>query len=412
MPRKAVTTIPAAAPSAPDVRLVPIDTVRLDPHNVRVHPDTNLKAIRESLHAFGQQKPLVVDRDGVILAGNGTWSAAKQLGWTQVAVQVSQLAPEHARAYAVADNRTGELALWDEVALAETLRSLQAQELPLPGWSEQDLRKLLGTSELADVAPELERAQELRQQYGVEVGQVWACGPHRILCGDATDQADVTRLLAGCVPRLMVTDPPYGVKYDPAWRNEAAAQGKIGYAARRVGTFQGDDRVDWSDAWRLFPGAVAYTWSPGGDHVILTGLALQSAGYTIRNQIIWRKAHIPISRGHYTYQHEPCWYAVKKGASAHWVGDLMASTIWEIALDANADGGHSTQKPLECMARPIRNHDATEVYDPFLGSGTTLVACENLHRVCYAIDIDPAYVAVSLHRWAVLTNQQPTLVEG
>ena len=139
--------------------------------------------------------------------------------------------------------------------------------------------------------------------------------------------------------------------------------------------------------------------------------ALQCAGFSIRNQIIWRKPHFPISRGHYTYQHEPCWYAVGRGKSTGWGAPMpRTSGRWRL-IDPNVEGGHSTQKPLECMARPIRNHDAPDVYDPFLGSGTTLVACENLSRRCYAIDIDPAYVAVALHRWATLTGETPT-VEG
>jgi DNA modification methylase len=195
----------------------------------------------------------------------------------------------------------------------------------------------------------------------------------------------------------MVTDPPYGVNYDPNWRNEAAEAGHLAYAASRIGTVDNDDRVDWSEAYELFPGDVAYTWSPGGDPVILTGLALQKVGFQIRNQIIWCKPHFPISRGAYTYQHEPCWYGVKKGRKAHWIGDGTASTRWDIALDKNVEGGHSTQKPLECMARPIRNHEG-DVYDPFLGSGTTLIAADQLNRKCYGIEISPAYVAVVLQR--------------
>jgi len=144
--------------------------------------------------------------------------------------------------------------------------------------------------------------------------------------------------------------------------------------------------------------------------VILTGYALQQAGYEIRNQIIWRKPHFPISRGHYTYQHEPCWYGVKKGRTAHWVGDHNASTVWEIALDKNVEGGHSTQKPLECMARPIRNHEG-DVYEPFVGSGTTMVAAEQAGRACYGMEIEPKYIAVTLERLAGM-GLAPRLSDG
>ncbi len=147
-----------------------------------------------------------------------------------------------------------------------------------------------------------------------------------------------------------------------------------------------------------------------GRHVILTGMALQHAGFQIRNQIIWVKPHFPISRGHYTYQHEPCWYGVRKGRQAHWIGDKNASTTWKIALDKNIDGGHSTQKPLACMATPISNHRG-DVYEPFLGSGTTLIACENLKRRCYALEIHPPYVAVALERWSTTTGRMPIKID-
>jgi len=237
-------------------------------------------------------------------------------------------------------------------------------------------------------------------------------GPHRVVCGDCTDRAVVEAVMRGEVALLMVTDPPYGVEYDPDWRNEAAKKGFLSYSPRRTGIVYNDDRVDWSDAYLLFTGDVAYTWSPGGDPVIITGLAMQKAGFLIRNQIVWRKPHFPISRGHYTYQHEPCWYGVRKNKKSHWIGDNTASTVWDISLDKNVEGGHGTQKPLECMAKPIRNHNSELVYDPFLGSGTTLIACHNLGRRCRGIEIDPGYMAVILERFQQHTGLEPRRIEG
>ena len=304
--------------------------------------------------------------------------------------------------------------MWEPEGYTALLEEL-AEEDALPASVDGDdlnmlLRELAAGQEVAeDPGPQIDRAEELQEKWQVEFGQVWEIGRHRLMCGDSTSADDVTVLLAGNTPNLMVTDPPYGVNYDPNWRNEAAKAGHLAYAALRTRQVQNDDVVDWSPAYLLFSGNVAYTWSPGGDHVILTGLAVQRAGFQIRNQIIWVKPHFPISRGHYTYQHEPCWYGVRKGQKAHWTGDFKASTKWEIALDHNVDGGHSTQKPVECMQRPIRNHQG-EVYDPFVGSGTTIIAAENEGRRCYAMDIDPAYVAVTLERMAGL-GLTPQLVE-
>jgi len=248
----------------------------------------------------------------------------------------------------------------------------------------------------------------------VQRGEVWSLGQHRLMCGDATSEENVVVLMGDETPSLMVTDPPYGVNYQPNWRNEAAAKGQLAYAARRVGIVTDDTRTDWSDAWRLFPGDVAYCWSAPAADCIVSGLALQSVGFEIRASVMWRKPHFPISRGHYTFQHEPCWYAVRKGRQAAWIGPANASTVWDISLDKNVspdapDGGHSTQKPLECMERPMSYHEG-DVYDPFVGSGTTIIAAERLGRRCYAMEIEPRYCDVAIKRWEDYTGQKAVRV--
>lgn len=235
------------------------------------------------------------------------------------------------------------------------------------------------------------------------LGDVWILGGHRLRCGDSTNASDVSAALGDGHPTLMVTDPPYGVDYDPNWRNEAAKAGKLAYADRRVGEVANDDREDWTPAWKLFPGAVGYVWH-AGRHASAVQASLLAADFEIRNQVIWAKSNFPISRGHYHWRHEPCWYAVRKGKTANWIGDRKQTTLWEINLDKNVEGGHSTQKPVECMARPIRNHDAPEVYDPFLGSGTTISAAEQLGRRCFGLELEPRYCDVIVERWQTLTG--------
>jgi DNA modification methylase len=197
----------------------------------------------------------------------------------------------------------------------------------------------------------------------------------------------------------MVTDPPYGVKYDPAWRKRAGLSD-----SSRMGRVANDDRMDWREAWQLFPGDVAYVWH-AGLFAAATASHLEDSGFEIRSQIIWRKPTFPISRGHYHWQHEPCWYAVRQGASAGWIGDRSQTTVWDIAWRSEAKTDHGTQKPVECMARPIRNHEGN-VYEPFGGSGTTLIAAEQLARRCTAIEIEPAYCDVVVMRWERLTAEK------
>jgi DNA modification methylase len=239
-------------------------------------------------------------------------------------------------------------------------------------------------------------------------GNLWLLGRHRLLCGDATSAVDVARLLDGARPHLMVTDPPYGVDYDPAWRNEAGVSTTL-----RTGRVANDNRADWREAWALFPGDVAYVWH-AGVHARTVIESLEAAGFAIRSQIVWAKPRLVLGRGDYHWQHEPCLYVVRKGATAHWQGARDQTTLWQIAMvgvEDDAETVHGTRKPLECKRRPIVNNSALgeAVYDPFLGSGTTLIAAEFTGRVCVAMEIDPRYCDVAIERWQRLTGSAAIL---
>lgn len=246
----------------------------------------------------------------------------------------------------------------------------------------------------------------------VRPGEVWALGRHRLMCGDATSPDDVARLLAGDIPNLMVSDPPYGVMCDPSWR-------KNNFGHRRTGrAIKNDSRSDWSAGWALFPGNVAYTWH-GGKYPDIASLALRRAGFEIRAQIIWAKPNHAISRGHYHWKHESCLYAVRKGATADWTGDRRQTTLWPIKPEPRAKqegpkaySGHGTRKPVEAMVRPMQNHGRAgeTVYDPFVGSGTTIIAAEREGRSCLAMDVDPVCCRMALERFAAETGIAPQLI--
>jgi len=204
----------------------------------------------------------------------------------------------------------------------------------------------------------------------------------------------------------MVTDPPYGVEYDPTWRAEAG----VNKNPDKMGLVANDGRVDWSGAWALFPGAVAYCWHASW-HISEVQADLESAGFGIVSLIIWNKDRFALSRGDYHWKHEPCWYAVRNGSTHLWGGARDQCTVWDIPRADDSGHGHGTQKPVECMARPIRNHEG-DVYDPFLGSGTTMVAAEQLGRRCYGMEIEPKYVAVTLERMAAMGLEPRLLSDG
>lgn len=305
-----------------------------DPANRRSHNPSNIGMVVDALHAVGAARSIVIDENDVILAGNGVTEAAAEAGITKVrvieaagdeliAVRRSGLTPAQKRHLAIADNRSAELAQWNSQQFKDDLGAgLEFGTFFTPA----ELEAIVGPEVKAGLTDPDEVPQE--RPTGIVAGDLFELGAHRLLCGDATSGADVARLLGDVVPFLMVTDPPYGVNYDPQWREDAAARGAIAFGATRLGTVANDDRSDWLPAWLLFPGDVAYVWHAGlrGGEVAANLLA---ASLQIRSQIIWRKRSFVISRGHYHGQHEPCWYAVRKGKTSHWVGDHSQSTIWD-----------------------------------------------------------------------------------
>jgi DNA modification methylase len=245
-----------------------------------------------------------------------------------------------------------------------------------------------------------------------KLATLWLCGQHRVLCGDSCQENAVSRLCGPTRPNLMATDPPYGVSYDPSWRVEVDGGGR-----HAVGKVTNDNQVDWTAALKLFTGDVAYVWH-AGVHAGEVATSLHSINFQIRAQIIWSKQHFVMSRGAYHWGHEPCWYAVRKGKRSNWKGDRTQSTVWEVK-NLNPHGGnkdekqtgHGTQNPVELMRRPILNHTerGDVIYDPFLGSGSSLIAAEQTGRVCYGLDIDTRYVDVAVLRWQQQAGKKATL---
>jgi DNA modification methylase len=278
-------------------------------------------------------------------------------------------------------------------------------DLSMLGFTESELTNALRPTSMGqtdeDDIPALQDVAVTRP------GDLWLLGEHRLLCGDATDQEAVSAVLAAAKPSLMVTDPPYGVEYDPSWRHRAGVN-----RSSRVGKVHNDERADWGAAWALYPGDIAYVWH-GALHSTTVAESLEREGFGLRAQIIWAKERLVIGRGDYHWQHEPCWYAVRK--KGHWTGDRKQTTLWTIPSGGqDTDTEHGTQKPVECMRRPmLNNSEAGElVYDPFLGSGTTLIAAEATGRVCLAIELHPLYVDISVRRWQAFTGRKAMLAGG
>ena len=382
---------------------------RLVPYarNARTHSDAQVAQIAASIREWGWTVPVLVDEEGGLIAGHGRVLAAHLLGISEVPVMVARGWSEpKKRAYLLADNKLALNAGWDPELLKLELMDLREMgaDLQLIGFSDAELPEvLIGHTGLTDP----DDVPEPLVDPVSAAGDVWILGRHRLVCGDSTAAQVVAKALNGMAPHLMVTDPPYGVNYDPKWRTRAGVSGNT----RKMGAVANDDRADWRDAWSLFPGDVAYVWCASTQNDVVIA-SLEACGFTRRSQIIWAKDRFALGRGHYHWQHEPCWYAVK--GAAHWCGDRTQSTIWNIPAREDSGHGHGTQKPVECMKRPLLNNSnaGQAVYEPFSGSGTTIIAAEITGRACHAIEIDPVYVDVAVRRWQTYTGTTAHLEAG
>jgi DNA modification methylase len=396
---------------APDrIERWPLERLKPYARNAKTHGDDQVAKIAASMVQFGWTVPVLVGGDGEVIAGHGRILAATHLGLTDAPVIVlDHLTEAERRAYRIADNKLTELGAWDETLLAGELQELLAADFDLSvvGFSDAELDALLAGDGDSDGGRGGEdEVPETPVDPVSRPGDLWLLGPHRLLCGDSTVATDVARVLNGVTPLLMVSDPPYGVEYDPSWRNKAGAA-----STRRTGKVLNDDRADWREAWALFPGDVAYVWH-GALHAATVAESLEAADFAIRSQIIWAKERLVLSRGDYHWQHEPCWYAVRRAGKGHWAGDRKQTTLWQVSSrHQDADTVHGTQKPVECMRRPILNNSSPgqAVYEPFMGSGTTLIAAETTGRVCLGIELNPAYVDVAVERWQRFTGKAATL---
>lgn len=394
-------------PIQSDLRLEfwPIERLLPSPRNARTHSDPQVAEIAGSIRSFGFTNPILVGEDGDIVAGHGRLAAARLLGLPEVPViPLRGLSDVQRRQLMLADNRIALNAGWDLEMLHLELKDLSdlGADLSGLGFTGKELAVALtgastGLTDENDV-PALAETAVTRP------GDIWCLGTHRVACGDSTDAQTVMALLGSDKPVLMVTDPPYGVRYDPTWRHRSGVN-----KSSRIGKVQNDERADWAPAWSLFPGNIAYVWH-GALHAATVAESLTREGFTIRAQIIWAKERLVIGRGDYHWQHEPCWYAVR--TKGNWTGDRKQTTLWSIPSGGqDTDTIHGTQKPVECMRRPILNNTAPGdvIYEPFLGSGTTLIAADSTGRSCRAIEIDPLYVDVAVRRWQAFSGQAATL---
>jgi len=389
-----------------------ISDLSSDPANARTHDDANIEAITASLRRFGQQKPIVIDSSGVVRAGNGTLEAARRLGWETIDAVTTKLQGSDAVAYAIADNKTAELASWDDDVLAAQLNGLLADDeelLAAAGFSEDELDELLG--DLADgdgTTGEIEEDEvpEPPADPITKPGDLWILGNHRLLCGDSTKAEDVARLMGGIKADMMFTDPPYGVDYS----------GGIQFQKDGTAVTNNRQKLKNDDTTAIYPAFLpvalgvidgpCYMWFAGSKARDVYN-AVHDNACEVHALIIWHKTNATYAamNAQYKQRHEPCLYFKPKGSTLRWCGETTEATVWSQDRDG-INEFHPTQKPVSLAAKAIGNHEAATVLDMFCGSGTTLIAAEQLGRRCFGMEISPAYCDVIVNRWEALTGEK------
>jgi DNA modification methylase len=402
----------------------PIDKLIFYARNPRKN-DAAVDRMCGSTREFGFKIPVLARSDGEVVDGHLRLKAARKLNITEVPVILcDEWTPAQVKAFRIMVNRSVTWADWDEELLSLELQELNAADfdLDLTGFNPKEIDDLLALPD----EEKLNETPAVPEHPVSRSGDLWICGKHRVLCGDSTSAEAVAQLLGERKPKLMITDPPYGIELDTEWRDRAGLNGcgpaEASYMKKRGAghtetTISGDTRADWSQAFELAPSIqIAYVWHASiFTREVLDGLL--RIGFLYPQQIIWNKGRTVLTRTHYWYQHEPCWYVRKKNAA--WFGKAGEnSTIWDSASPKFIMGGsdeqkfdHPTQKPIDLMRRPILNHTKRGelVYEPFLGSGTTLAAAEVTERVCCGMELDPKYVDVIVQRWETISGKKATL---
>ena len=385
-----------------EIETVVLDSLRLDPSNARRHDKRNLSAIQESLRRFGQRKPIVVSTDGIVIAGNGTVEAARALGWTEISVAriPSEWTSDQIKAYALADNRSAELAEWDETTLAE-----QLIELDDMGWDVEALG--FDMPELADIESDDEdKIPDPPVDPISKLGDIWQLGRHRLQCGDSTDKSSVKRLLEGNKADMVFTDPPYGVSYT------GGLQFKNGLVEKNNREMIKNDDIDiYEDVMSIlaeFSNGPCYIWFAGTKASNLYAAAEKYGD--IHALIIWVKnGGYGALNANYKQKHEPCLYWKPRGTTLNFTGLTTETTIWEIDKDGK-NKLHPTQTPVALAHKALANHGGKTVLDLFGGSGSTLIAAEQLGKTAYVMELDPQYVDVIITRWENFTGLKAELV--
>lgn len=425
-----------------ELELISVDKLVPYVNNARTHSPEQIQKLRASLREFGFINPVIIDREYNVIAGHGRIMAAQAEGIEEVpCVYADHLTEAQKKAYILADNRMALDAGWDEEMLRNEILALQEMNfnIGLTGFEDSELADLILDLEEPAEEDNFDVAEELPKEPTSKPGQVYKLGRHRLICGDSTDVSVISELMCGKQADMWLTDPPYNVNYE----------GSTGMTIKNDNMEDSRFRAFLVDAFKaavgaMNPGAAFYIWHADSEGYNFRG-ACRDVGLQVRQCLVWVKNSLVLGRQDYQWRHEPCLYGWKDGASHYFIDNRKQTTVIEdyvpdfgkmkkeemkalleeIYSDRMsttviyedkplANDLHPTMKPIKLLARLIRNSSKPDdiVLDTFGGSGSTLMACEQLGRTCYMCELDPKYVDVIISRWEDYTGQKAELIEG
>jgi len=392
------------------VKAFPLDQIKPYPNNPRDNEGA-INVVMRSIQEFGFRQPLVVDKENVIIVGHTRYFAALKMGLKSVPVHVAEnLTPAQARMYRIADNKSHEYARWDNEKLRKEWDDLiqQGEDVAATGFTQEEIDAVSEPLEIKG-ATDPDHVPEVKDNVDSVPGAVYILGRHRLMCGDAKNKNDVVKLVDGHVMDMLATDPPYGVdlagkneflnRYDKGRRNNRPIVNDD-LAADELHNFWLQSFVHAFEVTK--PGGVYYVTGPQGGWLSMMYMqAILESGWLLKHTLIWVKDVHVLGRSDYNYKHEPIFYGWKEGAAHYYGGTAKATSTWEIPRP-HASERHPTMKPVELFARFLRHgckaHE--NVLEPFSGSGTTVIAAEQVQRTCFAMEIEPLYCDVTRRRWA------------
>lgn len=383
-----------------EIREIEISKIKPYAKNPRKNNQA-VEAVANSIKEFGFKVPLVIDSNYEIVAGHTRYKASKKLKLTTVpCIIADDLTEEQIKAFRLADNKVGEIAEWDDDLLSEELLDL---DFDMTAFGFDEIKSKEPTEIIEDEVPEVDEDNEPI----TKLGDVWQLGEHRLMCGDSTSEDDVKKLMNGKLADMVFTDPPYNIAYEGGTKKRQMIL---------------NDKVDdfYNFLLKVYTnlynhtdlGAPIYVTHADSERINFTK-AFIDAGFKLSSVIIWAKNNATFGRQDYKWKHEPILYGWNPLGAHHYYGAMNEETVWEIKRPSRSEE-HPTMKPLELIVRALNNSSKKNnlILDLFGGSGSTLIACEQLNRKCYMMELEPKYCDVIIKRWETLTGKKAELING